>query len=288
MKPARFDYHAPEELTEVIGLLAEPDARIIAGGQSLVPLMNFRIASPASLVDLRRVEQLHRVEVDDSGELVIGAGATQSRVLADPRVARHWPLLTQALRRVGHPQIRHRGTVCGSLAHHDPSAELPAVALALGARLVVEGGDGRREVAAEDFFVSYYETSLRPGELVTEVRFPPGSPGERHRFTEVARKHGDFALVGAAAVARHAPSGAIEDLRLVLLGVADKARAFPEIGRRLIDEQPADPAQIVNEVQNMIDPMDDNRASAAYRRQVAGELAVEAVQSVWRRDDQSA
>jgi carbon-monoxide dehydrogenase medium subunit len=285
MKPAAFAYHAPPDLGRVLELLGDPhrDARIIAGGQSLVPMMNFRIATPGTLVDLRRVTELQRLEVDDSGGLIVGAGVTQSRLLEDERVAARWPLLAQALKHVGHPQVRNRGTVCGSLAHNDPAAELPAAALALDARIVIEGPDGRREVNAADFFVSYYETALRPGELIVEVRIPARDPGEGHAFLEVARKHGDFALVGAAALVRRTPDDRLGEARLVLFGIGDRARRFTETEQQLVDLDcdVAEVTSVVDAIRDMIDPIDDNRASAAYRRDVACALAVDAIVTAW-------
>jgi carbon-monoxide dehydrogenase medium subunit len=285
MKPAAFAYHAPSDLGRVLELLGDShrDARVIAGGQSLVPMMNFRIATPSTLVDLRRVTELQRLEVDDSGGLIVGAGVTQSRLLEDERVAARWPLLAQALRHVGHPQVRNRGTVCGSLAHHDPAAELPAAALALDARIVVEGLDGRREVDAADFFVSYYETALRPGELIVEVRVPARDPGEGHAFLEVARKHGDFALVGAAALVRRTPDDRLGGVRLVLFGIGDRARRFIETEQQLVDLDcdVAEVRSVVDAIRDVIDPIDDNRAGAEYRRDVACALAVDAVVAAW-------
>jgi aerobic carbon-monoxide dehydrogenase medium subunit len=254
MKPASFDYHAPERLEDVLELLAdaEQEVRVIAGGQSLVPMMNFRLAVPEVLVDLRRVEGLGRIEVDAGGTLEIGATVTQSQLLRDPRVEGGWPLLHEGVSHVGHPQIRSRGTVCGSLAHHDPHGELPALAVALGAELTVAGPAGRRTIKAEDFFVSYYEVALEPGELLVAARFPAPAPGTGWGFAEIARRRGDFALVGVACVL---PPAA--DPRLAFFGVGD---------RPILVTDPAATAEAVA-------PLDDLHASAEYRREVAVTLA---------------
>jgi aerobic carbon-monoxide dehydrogenase medium subunit len=285
VKPSQFAYHAPADVAGVVALLADPDAdaRVIAGGQSLVPMMNFRIAAPATLVDLRNVAELDRLVVDD-GTLVVGAGVTQAELLEFAPARAHWPLLAEALAFVGHPQTRNRGTVCGSLAHHDPTGELPACAVALDAVLVAVGPEGRREIPAADFFVSYYETGLRTGELLTEVRFPARPPGEGHAFVEVARKHGDFALVGAAAVLG-ARGGVIIDPGLVLIGVSHRALRLggveAELAGSTYDEQGT--RGLLATVAAALEPSGDNRASAEYRRDVAVALLQEAVDRAWKR-----
>ena len=250
MKPARFDYHAPERLEQVLELLAddEHEVRVIAGGQSLVPMMNFRLAVPEVLVDLRRVEGLHQVEIDAGGTLEVGAAVTQARVLRDSRVKDGWPLLHEGISHIGHPQIRSRGTVCGGLAHHDPHGELPALAVALDAELVVAGPHGRRTVPAEGFFASYYEVALEPGELLVAARFPAAAPHTGWGFAEITRRRGDFALVGVACILP--PSG---EPRLAFFGVGDTPVLV------------TDPTAIAESVA----PLDDLHASAEYRREAA-------------------
>jgi len=270
VKPAIFDYHAPAALAEAVALLAEagPEGRILGGGQSLVPMMNFRIASPAVLIDLAHVPGLDAVSVDPDGSLVIGATATQSRVLAAPETA-GWPLLRDAITYIGHPQIRNRGTVCGSLAHHDPAAELPAVAVALDAELTLIGQDGSRTVPAAEFFVSHYETSIRQGEIVASVRFPARPVVEGWGFAEFARKHGDFALVGAAATASS------DGVRLVLFGIDERPRRLHEVEAALVDGgfTQAALAEALASLPDLIHPMDDSRGSAEFRRDVAVEMS---------------
>ncbi|MBS1878094.1 MAG: FAD binding domain-containing protein [Actinobacteria bacterium] len=265
MKPAAFDYHAPESVDEALELLADEavESRVLAGGQSLVPMMNFRLAVPEALVDLRRIEELRYLRIGADGALEVGARTTQAELLRDPAVTTGWPLLHDGVTHIGHPQVRSRGTVCGSLAHHDPHGELPALALALGATITVAGPAGRRQIAAEDFFVSFYEVALEPGELVVEARFPAPPAGSGWSFREIARRHGDFALVGVACLVTPAQT------RLVVFGAAERPLLL------------ADPSEVAAAVR----PLDDLHASAEYRRQVAVLLAGEALAEARERAD---
>ena len=215
MKPASFKYAAPESVDEALGLLAEHshDGKVLAGGQSLVPLLNMRLARPHVLIDLNRVAGLDYIR-EDNGTVAIGAMTRQRTVERSPMVREKLPLLWEAIQFVGHPQIRNRGTVGGSLAHADPSAELPAVAVASGATLVARSPRGERTLNAEEFFVSYLATALEPDELLTEVRFPVhGHRGTA--FLEVSRRHGDYALAGVAAMVT-VRDGRCEGVRLAL------------------------------------------------------------------------
>jgi CO/xanthine dehydrogenase FAD-binding subunit len=198
MKPAPFDYAAPATLPEALALLDE-DSRPLAGGQSLVPMLNFRLARPERLVDLERVDGLDHVRVDGD-VLRIGAMARQAAVERSPAVAERWPLLRQALRLVGHPQIRARGTVGGSVAHADPKAELPVALTALDARFHVRSARGARTVGARELFLGPLTTALEPDELLVEIEVPAPPAGARSAFVEHARTHGDFAVAGAAVV----------------------------------------------------------------------------------------
>ncbi len=200
MKPPPFHYFAPTSVAEAVELLgahADDDARVLAGGQSLVPLMNFRLAQPGYLIDLRRIDELRRIRTDGD-TLVIGAMVRQSDAEHSPEVAVVAPLLAEALGYVAHPPIRNSGTVGGSIAHADPAAELPAVALALDAELVVTGPRGTRRIPAAEFFRGPFTTAVEPDEILTEVRVPRRAGG--HAFVEFTRTHGTFALVGVAAV----------------------------------------------------------------------------------------
>jgi CO/xanthine dehydrogenase FAD-binding subunit len=209
MKPAPFDYVAPESLEEALALLDE-DSRPLAGGQSLVPLLNFRFAQPARLVDLNRIPGLDYVREQD-GTLRIGMLARQVQLLA----ASSWPLLVEAVDHVGHPQTRNRGTVCGSAAHGDAASELPAALLALGATMHVRSTRGTRAIPAEEFFLGYLTTALEPDELLVELEVP-AHPAE-WRFVEYARTHGDWAVVGAARAGS----------RTALFGVSDRPVLAP-------------------------------------------------------------
>ncbi len=200
MKPPPFHYAAPTSVAAAVELLAahaDDEARVLAGGQSLVPLMNFRLAQPTHLIDLRRIEELTRIRTEGD-TLVIGAMVRQSTAEHAPEVALVAPLLAEALGYVAHTPIRNSGTVGGSIAHADPAAELPAVVVALDAELVVTGPQGPRTVAAADFFRGPFSTAIDAGEILTEVRIPRRPGG--HAFVEFARTHGSFALVGVAAV----------------------------------------------------------------------------------------
>ena len=201
MKPAAFAYDDPRELDEVLGLLAREgeDVKVLAGGQSLVPLLNFRLARPDRLVDLNRVEELAYLR-RDGDVLRVGALARHADLERSEDVASGWPLLAQAARHVGHPQIRSRGTVCGSVAHADPAAELPVALAALDARFHVRSTRGVRTLSAEELFLGFLTTSLEPDELLVEIEVPAAPPGSGSAFVEHARTHGDFALGGAAAV----------------------------------------------------------------------------------------
>lgn len=213
MKPPPFDYAAPRSVEEALELLGE-DARPLAGGQSLVPLLNFRLARPELLVDLNGLSELSYVGRSD-GVLHVGALTRQATLERSGLVAHRWPLLRQAVRLVGHPAIRSRGTVGGSAAHADPTAELPVALAALDARFHVRSRSGRRTLAAADFFVSHLTSALGPDELLVEVEVPPQPDRARGAFVEYARTHGDFAVAGAAVVA--APEG---HAAIALLGAA--------------------------------------------------------------------
>jgi aerobic carbon-monoxide dehydrogenase medium subunit len=277
MKPAPFKYLAPETVDEAVALLAEhgTDGKALAGGQSLIPMMNMRLARPSVLVDLCRIDELGRLDAGES--LAIGATARQAEVLADASVERHSPLVTEALRWVGHPANRTRGTFGGSVANADPAAELPAVLLALDAELVVRGPDGERVVAAEDFFVTYYTTDLDVDEILAEVRIPAPPPGGRRvwAFGEVARRHGDFAMAGVAMTITLAEDGTGASPRIALFGVADapvRARRAEErlAGTRLGDEEIAREAGEL--ALDQVDFASDAHVSADYRRDATAVL----------------
>ena len=275
MKPAPFEYVAPESLEEAISLLGEHGevGKILAGGQSLGPLLNMRLASPEILIDINRLEELSYIRQRD-GHLEIGALARQRTVERSSAIPRKWPLISDAMPYVGHLTLRNRGTVCGSIAHADPAAELPAVATALDAELHVLGPDGERTVTTEDFFVSYMTTNLKPEELLAAVRFPPPRPQTGHAWFEIARRHGDYALVGVAAVLTLREDGTCDAVRLVYTGVAPMPFDARESAELLVGEQPSGDlfAEVAEHAAKASEPSTDVHASAAYRRHLVGVL----------------
>ncbi len=276
MKPPPFAYECPTEVADAVALLVAhgPDARPLAGGQSLVPLLNFRLARPAVLVDLNRITALSHVTVED-GALCIGGMARQAAVEANADVARGWTLLIEAIGHIAHPQIRNRGTIGGSLAHNDPAGELPAVMLALGAELTAQGPEGARTIQAQDFFAGTMETALAPGELLTEIRIPALPEGTGWDFREVARRQGDFALVAVAVLLRPSGSGATGiDARVVVTGTGDgPARmhgAEAVLAERGTDADACEAAG--DAAAKASEPADDPHAPAWYRKRLVAAL----------------
>lgn len=282
MKPAPFQYFAPRSQDEALALLAEHawDAKLLAGGQSLIPAMNFRLARPAVLIDLNGIADLQYVRKGDDGALRIGAMTRQAALERDALVASHAPLLGEAMPHLAHPQIRSRGTIGGSLAHADPSAELPAVIVALQARLRAVGAGGERWVDAADFFLGLFTTALSPDEMLVEVEIPASSGRAGHAFTEVARRHGDYALAGVAVQLQLSEAGDCTAARIALLSVGDgpvlaAGAAAALIGRQLDGAAIDEAAAIASEAD--IDPPSDLHASAAYRRHLVRALTRRAV-----------
>ena len=216
MKAPDFDYHRPDTLEAALALLADGTAEPLAGGQSLMPMMNFRLTAPERLVDLNRIAGLDGIEVAE-GWLTIGAMTRYGTLERSDTVAGAAPLLAAALGHIAHPAIRNRGTVGGSVALADPAAELPAVLLALGGEVVLRGPSGTRSVAADDFFLGIYETARAPGELVTAIRLPAAE--RRTGFYEIVQRHGDYAMAGCAVAA----TGDLSAVRVAFFGVADRA-----------------------------------------------------------------
>ena len=275
MKPAPVDYEAPTALAQAVALLADPDrdAVVLAGGQSLMPMLNLRLARPGLLVDLRRIEGLDGIEAQGD-RIVIGAMATKRAVERSRLVRDRQPLLHAATVLVGHPQIRNRGTVGGSMAHADPAAEYPAVAVACDAEMRVVGPDGERTIAAADYFLGYLTTAMEPGELLASVHIPVIPDGTGWSFLELSRRHGDFAMVGTA-VTVGLEAGRCRRARIVLFAVGPSPlRAFDaeglvdgeEPGEALFDRAASAAMAAVEE------PMSDVHASGEYRRHLAGVL----------------
>ncbi|MFE6184794.1 FAD binding domain-containing protein [Streptomyces sp. NPDC056465] len=288
MKPTPFDYTAPRSVAEAVALLADPgrDAKVVAGGQSLIPMLNMRLARPELLVDITRIPELARLAVDGSGALHIGAAVRQARAAADPAVRRGWPLLAEAITRIGHPQIRSRGTVCGSLAHHDPAAELPTAARALDARFVITGPHGSRTVPAEDFFVATFSTAVGPDELLREVVVPPPPERSGWAFEELTRRHGDFATVGVAVLLdRDASTDTVRGARVVFSGTGPAPVRLPVAEEALIGTGVDEAALAAARRATLsgLTPSDDVHASAAHRRETAAHLLVRACTTAWER-----
>jgi carbon-monoxide dehydrogenase medium subunit len=286
MKPPPFSYHAPTTVAEAIDLLGryDGDAKVVAGGQSLLPLLNFRLSRPAALVDINRIPGLDYIRAD-GGMLEIGAVTRHRAVERSAVVAAHCPLLAEAVRQIGHFQIRNRGTIGGSIAHADPAAELPTVLTALGGEVVITGPGGVRTATASEFFITLFTTSLGSDELVTAVRFPTLGPGTGSAFRELARRSGDFALVAVAAALALDETGAVRSARIALGGVdlvpvrAAGAEAFLA-GKR---PDPATLAKAAALVAGEINPESDLHATAEYRRALAAVLTGEALETAARR-----
>lgn len=292
MKPAPFRYFSPETTAAALELGAEygSDAKWLAGGQSLVPAMNFRLVQPRVLLDLNRLEALSYVTPTADGGLRIGAMTRQRRVEQDPLVREICPLLAEAMPHIAHPQIRNRGTIGGSVVHADPASELPVIAVALDATFTVAGGNGERRVSARDFFQGLFTVDLAPEELLVEVEFPAWPAGAGHSFQEVARRHGDYALVGAAALVQLSPDGRCQDARLIFLNVGDgpmdAQRAAGMLrGQDLTPDLIEEAVQLASEEE--IDPTGDVHAGADYQRHLARVLGRRTLQQAIDRASQS-
>lgn len=279
MKPAPFIYHDPNTVEEARKLLSTlENARVLAGGQSLIPMMNFRVVSPDHVVDINRISALRYIRINGS-DLEIGAGTRQRDLEFSPDVAACCPLILAALAHVGHRQTRNRGTIGGSLCHLDPSAELPMIALATDATMHIEGKDGRRSVPMAEFTKGFMTTALEPDELLTEVTIPtwPGRSG--YGFVEFARRRGDFAIVAVAALLAVNERGLISRASIALAGAGpvpirlSRAEGLV-VGQKAADVELADVIDVAHE----INVMEDAHASADYRRHLAGVLTEQALQ----------
>jgi len=275
VKAPRFAYARPASVAQALALLAEhkDEARVLAGGQSLVPMMNFRVAAPKVLVDINRIAALSGIKITKD-HIRIGALTRHVELERSVDVARHLPLVAQAMPHIAHPAIRNRGTFGGSCALADPAAELPACALALGATFVVAGKKGERRVAAQDFFRGLYATALKAGELLVAAEFPRARPGYASAFGELARRHGDYAMVGVAAHGS-TQGGKFSDMRVAFFGVGDRPARAAQFERAL-EGKPAAAATIEGALAKLdadLDPRADLHASAAMKRHLAKVLA---------------
>lgn len=278
MKPAKFEYHAPTTVDEAIALLVryDGDAKLLAGGQSLVPLLNFRLARPAALIDLNRIGSLAYIRAHDS-QVRFGAMTRQRAIEFSPLVAERLPLLREATRWVGHLPIRSRGTIGGSIAHADPSAEYPAVLTALDGEVIARGPKGERTVAPAALFETYLTTTLGVDEILTEVRLPATPAGAGWAFEEFARRHGDFAIVGVAAAVWRA--GDRLTARLATAGVGATPRRL-RASEEIIERDGVGDTAIeaaARRASELVEPDSDIHASADYRRHLAGVLTERAL-----------
>jgi len=280
MKLPAFDYAAPASLADAVALLAEGkgEARAIAGGQSLLPAMAFRVVAPRLLVDLRGIPDLDRIDILPDG-VRLGARVRWRDILADQRLAKAHPLLREAVSHVAHHQVRNRGTVGGSLAHADPAAEMPGIAVTCEASVEITGPDGTRILSASEFFTGPLSTALRIGELVVAVHLLAWRTGRRWAFRELARRRGDFALAGVA-LHYDLDRGQVTGARLGVIGVSDRPRRLVRAEGALEGREPGEPAfaTAVALATAEIDPQEDLHASAAYRRSLLGTLLERALQ----------
>lgn len=283
MKPAKFDYYAPTTRDEVLELLGQHgyDAKVLAGGQSLMPMMNLRLARPAVVVDINRVEGLSGIASDDGG-MTIGAMTRQRQIERSADVGEQFPVIAAAIPQIAHFQIRNRGTIGGSLAHSDPAAEIPALCVALDAEITASRSNGERTIAASDLAIGPLTTSLEAEELLTQVRLPAlNGDGEwRWGFREVCRRDGDFALVGVIALLRLDSGNVCQEARIAMFGVGDgPIRASDAeaalVGQTVDADARAEAAALVSAA---VDPGSDIHASAEYRKEVSGVMARRALE----------
>jgi len=290
VKPARFEYFCPRAVDEAVDLLARygDDGKVLAGGQSLVPLMNMRLARPAVIIDINRIDGFGDLR-ERNGILRFGALTRQRAAERSPVVAERCPLLRDALRLVGHAQIRNRGTLGGSIAHADPAAELTAILSALDGEVTARSARGTRTIAAADLFVTYLTTALDPRELIVEIRIPALSPGAGWSWMEIARRHGDFALagVGVVLVIRR---GTIAEARIALTGVGPTPVRAGAAERLLVGHAPSDTlwTEAAEAVRAAVTPDGDIHASAEYRKHVAGVLTQRALREALSRTKEAA
>jgi aerobic carbon-monoxide dehydrogenase medium subunit len=292
MKPASFAYFAPQEIDEALELLERhgDEAKILAGGQSLMPLLSLRLARPGVIVDINRLANLAFIRKRSDRGLTLGALTRQRALERSPEVQSQSPLLAATMPFIAHFQIRNRGTLGGSLAHADPAAELPAVAVILEAELVLRSARDERVVQAEDFFLGYMTTAMKPNELLSEIRIPARRPKAGWAIEEVARRRGDFAMVGVAAMVELDGNNRCQDARIALFGVGEKPERMERAeqlvrGKEMSESQLAAGAQAVSDD---LRPLADVHASAEYRKEVGGFLTRRALANAFKRAQEAA
>lgn len=285
MKPPPFDYHVADSVDHALALLADlgDDAKLLAGGQSLLPLLSLRVARPESLVDINGLSALSRV--DTSRGLRIGALVRQRVVEKDERVAAANPLLAAAAHFIGHAAIRNRGTIGGTVSHADPAAEIPTVVVALDAEIEVATARSARTIAAPDFFHAFLTTALQPDEMITALRFPAWTPGTGWSFREFSRRSGDFAVAGTAVTIAVRSDGRIDEARIALSGVAEIPVRARQAEALLSGAEPSETAweAAAAEAVEGLEPPADLHGSSAYRVHVARGLVKQALQEAWLR-----
>jgi CO/xanthine dehydrogenase FAD-binding subunit len=286
MKPAPFKYIAATSLEHALSLKAQhgDEAKFLAGGQSLIPTMNFRLARPAILIDINEIDGLAGIRAS-SAATRIGAMTRYRALQRDAGFARAFPLIGEALPHIAHPQIRNRGTIGGNLSHADPASELPAIAVALGARFRVQAVKQERWVEAPDFFVGALTTDLKAEEMLVEIELPLAKPRTGSCFMEIARRRGDFAIVGAAAMVTLGERGECTDVRLTFCGVGETPVDASLAADALVGHAPNEAAiiDVARAVQGMIDPGGSVHATADYQRHIAGVLTERALQTAHQR-----
>jgi CO/xanthine dehydrogenase FAD-binding subunit len=287
MKPPRFLYCAPLILDEALALLDQnsEDTKVLAGGQSFVPLLNMRLAGPAYIVDINHISELNYIEQED-GYLAIGATVRQRQVERSALVQEKHPLLIEVVKHIGHMQIRNRGTIVGSIAHADPAAELPALLTCLNGEVLAQSSHGERVIKAEEFFTGYLSTALEPREMLTEARFPWIAPQAGWAFMEFARRSGDYALVGAAAVLTPTPDDRCMSAQIAYLGIAGspvRGHVVEDVlaGTALDDSALDAAAEVAGEL--VSDDMSDVHATVEYRRVLTAELTRRVLKAAWER-----
>jgi carbon-monoxide dehydrogenase medium subunit len=280
MKPPRFAYYDPETVAEAVQIKSrfETDALVLAGGQSLMPMLNTRLARPDALIDINRIASLQDVQVGPT-HVEFGALVRQHRLESDPLVARNVPLLAAVTHYIGHVENRHRGTVGGSLAHADSAAELPTAAITLDAEMVIEGPAGRRVEAAADFFAGWMTTTIAPDELLVAVRFPIAAADAGWGFVEVARREGDFALSAAGAQLRLDAAGRISEIAIGVASITDRPVRAAETEAHLLGQVPTPEAvaAAARAVEDQVTASDDMHATHTYRRHLAATVTQRAV-----------
>lgn len=285
MKPAQFDYAAPKTIEEAAALLAASngDGKIIAGGQSLMPMINFRLVKPAILIDINRIEGLDRIELEDN-RVRIGATVHHCRTATDPLISEHLPVVHEAMHHVAHMTVRNRGTFCGSVAHADPAAEMPMMTRFLDGTIVAFSVRGERRIPAAEFFVGSLVNSLEPDELVTAVEIDAIAPDAGWGFEEFAKRHGDFALACFATTLR-AVGGRAKDVQVGMMGVGETPMRLREIEDIVDGTDVSDMVldEVAKRLTDILTPNTDIHASADYRRHLSGVLARRALRAAWGR-----